>query len=72
MRKYLVTGCAGFIGSNFIYYMLKKYNDILIVNLDKLTYCGNLENLKVQRRTKIRDTSLYMEIYVIRSLLPGL
>ena len=46
MRKYLVTGGAGFIGSNFIYYMLKKYDDILLVNLDKLTYCGNLENLK--------------------------
>jgi len=46
MRKYLVTGCAGFIGSNFIYYMLKKYSNILLVNLDKLTYAGNLENLK--------------------------
>lgn len=46
MKKYLVTGCAGFIGSNFIYYMLNKYEDILLVNLDKLTYAGNLENLK--------------------------
>ena len=46
MKKYLVTGCAGFIGSNFIYYMLGKYDDILLVNLDKLTYAGNLENLK--------------------------
>lgn len=46
MKKYLVTGCAGFIGSNFVYYMLKKYKDILLVNLDKLTYAGNLENLK--------------------------
>ena len=46
MKKYLVTGCAGFIGSNFVYYMLKKYQDILLVNLDKLTYAGNLENLK--------------------------
>ena len=46
MKKYLVTGCAGFIGSNFVYYMLKKYDDILLVNLDKLTYAGNLENLK--------------------------
>ena len=46
MKKYLITGCAGFIGSNFVYYMLKKYNDILLVNLDKLTYAGNLENLK--------------------------
>ena len=42
MKKYLITGCAGFIGSNFVYYMLKKYEDILLVNLDKLTYAGNL------------------------------
>lgn len=46
MKKYLVTGGAGFIGSNFIIYMLKKHDDILIVNLDKLTYAGNLANLK--------------------------
>ena len=46
MKKYLITGCAGFIGSNFVYYMLNKYQDILLVNLDKLTYAGNLENLK--------------------------
>ena len=46
MKKYLITGCAGFIGSNFVYYMLNKYEDILLVNLDKLTYAGNLENLK--------------------------
>jgi len=44
--KYLVTGGAGFIGSNFIHYMLGKYPDAKIVNLDKLTYAGNLENLK--------------------------
>lgn len=46
MKKYLITGCVGFIGSNFVYYMLKKYDDILLVNRDKLTYAGNLENLK--------------------------
>ena len=46
MRNILVTGGAGFIGSNFIHYMLGKYNDIKIVNLDALTYSGNLENLK--------------------------
>ena len=44
--KILVTGGAGFIGSNFIHYMLKKYVDYQIVNFDKLTYAGNLENLK--------------------------
>lgn len=46
MKTYLVTGGAGFIGSNFLHYMFKKYNDIKIVNLDKLTYAGNLENLR--------------------------
>ena len=44
--KLLITGGAGFIGSNFIHYMLKKYPDYQIVNLDLLTYAGNLENLK--------------------------
>ncbi len=44
--KYLVTGGAGFIGSNFIRVLLKKFDDIEVVNLDKLTYAGNLENLK--------------------------
>ncbi|MDD5031975.1 MAG: dTDP-glucose 4,6-dehydratase [Patescibacteria group bacterium] len=46
MMKLLVTGGAGFIGSNFIHYWLKKYPDDKIVNLDILTYAGNLENLK--------------------------
>lgn len=46
MKTYLVTGGAGFIGSNFILYMLGKYQDTTIVNVDKLTYAGNLENLK--------------------------
>lgn len=46
MKKILVTGGAGFIGSNFINHILKKRSDILIVNLDKLTYAGNLQNLK--------------------------
>lgn len=44
--KLLITGGAGFMGSNFIHYILKKYPDYQIVNLDKLTYAGNLENLK--------------------------
>lgn len=45
MKTYLVTGGAGFIGANFVHYMLNKYEDIKIINLDKLTYAGNLENL---------------------------
>lgn len=44
--KLLVTGGAGFIGSNFILYWLKNYPEDEIVNLDNLTYAGNLENLK--------------------------
>lgn len=46
MKTYLVTGGAGFIGSNFIKYLLKTHEDITIINLDKLTYAGNLQNLK--------------------------
>ena len=51
MHKYkpqniLVTGGAGFIGSNYVRYMLTNNKDIAIVNLDKLTYAGTLENLK--------------------------
>ena len=45
MTKLLITGGAGFIGSNFIKYMLNKYPNYEIINLDALTYCGNLENL---------------------------
>ena len=44
--KILVTGGAGFIGSNFILHILEKYPDYQIVNLDALTYAGNLDNLK--------------------------
>ena len=44
--RLLVTGGCGFIGSNFIRYMLKKYRSYKIINLDKLTYCGRRENLK--------------------------
>ena len=44
--KILVTGGAGFIGSNFIRFLFNKYQEYSIVNLDKLTYAGNLENLK--------------------------
>jgi len=43
--KILVTGGAGFIGSNFIRYFLHKYSQYQIINLDKLTYAGNLDNL---------------------------
>lgn len=42
--KLLVTGCAGFIGTNFVYYYLREHKDSFIVGLDKLTYAGNIEN----------------------------
>ncbi|MEJ2196161.1 MAG: dTDP-glucose 4,6-dehydratase [Ignavibacteriaceae bacterium] len=45
MKNVLITGGAGFIGSNFINYILENESDYNIVNLDKLTYAGNLENL---------------------------
>lgn len=44
--KILVTGGAGFIGSNFIHYMIENHPSYKIINLDKLTYAGNLDNLK--------------------------
>jgi dTDP-glucose 4,6-dehydratase len=46
MTSLLVTGCAGFIGSNFVPYYLEQYPDDHIINLDLLTYAGNLDNLK--------------------------
>jgi dTDP-glucose 4,6-dehydratase len=45
MKSLLVTGCAGFIGSNFVPYFLEKYPDYRLINLDLLTYAGNMENL---------------------------
>lgn len=44
--KIIVTGGAGFIGGNFVHYMIKKYPDYQIICLDKLTYAGNLETLE--------------------------
>ncbi len=46
MKKILITGGAGFIGSHVVRLFVNKYPDYLIINLDKLTYAGNLENLK--------------------------
>ncbi|MCC7264453.1 MAG: dTDP-glucose 4,6-dehydratase [Candidatus Latescibacteria bacterium] len=46
MQTMLITGGAGFIGSNFVLHVLAKYPDYRILNLDKLTYAGNLDNLQ--------------------------
>ena len=45
-KAILVTGGAGFIGSNFVLYFCAKYPQYKVINLDKLTYAGNLDNLK--------------------------
>src|SRR4030067_3411768 len=70
-RTPLVTGGAGFIGSNFIHYVLRKYPGAKIVNLDKLTYAGNPDNLAdVERdpryefvRGDIRSQELVRQAY---------
>ncbi len=54
MIRYLVTGAAGFIGSHFVKYLLKQETNIFIVILDKMTYAGNLENLKEALEEKER------------------
>ena len=45
MTNILVTGCAGFIGSNFVPYFLEKHPEYNLINLDLLTYAGDLKNL---------------------------
>jgi len=50
--KLLITGGCGFIGSNFIRYIIKKHPTYKIINVDKLTYAGNLENLKGLEKKK--------------------
>lgn len=49
----LVTGGAGFIGSNFVHYMLQSYETYKIINYDALTYSGNLNNVKSLLITRI-------------------
>ncbi|HEY8463972.1 MAG TPA: GDP-mannose 4,6-dehydratase, partial [Bacillota bacterium] len=50
MKTYLVTGAAGFIGANFVKFMLGKYPEIKLIILDKLTYAGNLGTIKAELR----------------------
>ncbi len=71
MKTILVTGGAGFIGSNFVKFMLEKHPDYKIINVDALTYAGNLENLKnitdnenyVFIKADIRDREKIDEIF---------
>jgi len=73
MKNILVTGGVGFIGSNFIKYMLNKHPDYNIINIDALTYAGNLENLKdVENnlnynfiRTDVRDREKIDKIFSV-------
>lgn len=58
MKTFLVTGGAGFIGSNFIHYLLGTYEDIRVVNVDALTYAGNAENL-----AEIADDPRYVFVH---------
>ena len=52
MKMYLVTGAAGFIGANYLKYILNKHKDIFVVVLDKLTYAGNLKNIENELKDK--------------------
>ena len=52
MKKYLVTGAAGFIGANFLKYILNKHKNIFVVILDKLTYAGNMKNIEEELKDK--------------------
>lgn len=71
MKTILITGGAGFIGSNFVRFMLRKYADYKIINIDFLTYAGNLDNLKdvihnpnhTFIRADIRDRKKIEEIF---------
>lgn len=71
MNTILVTGGAGFIGSNFIHYVLQRYENVRLVNLDALTYAGNLENLSCVSedlrytfvKGDIRDRALLDQIF---------
>ena len=71
--RLVVTGGAGFIGSNFVRHMLRRYDDLEVVNLDKLTYAGNLENLR-----DVEDDARYSfvkgdirDAVVVRAALQG-
>lgn len=52
MKNYLITGAAGFIGANFLKYILNKHKDIFVVVFDKLTYAGNLKNIEEELKDK--------------------
>ena len=62
MKTYLITGAAGFIGANFLKYILKKYKDIKVIVVDSLTYAGNLGTIKEE----LKDSRVKFEKVDIR------
>ncbi|MBQ3438107.1 MAG: GDP-mannose 4,6-dehydratase, partial [Fusobacterium sp.] len=64
MKTYLVTGAAGFIGANFLKYILKKHDDIRVIVVDVLTYAGNLGTIKEE----LKDERVKFEKVDIRDL----
>ncbi|MGL5049966.1 MAG: dTDP-glucose 4,6-dehydratase, partial [Fusobacteriaceae bacterium] len=70
MKKYLVTGGAGFIGANFLKYMLEKHSNVEIVVLDKLTYAGNLGTIREELKDK--RVSFYKGDITNRELLENI
>ena len=59
MKNILITGGCGFIGSNFINYILKKYDDTYVINLDAMYYCASESNID----REIRESDLYKNRY---------
>lgn len=62
VKTYLLTGAAGFIGANFLKYILKKYKDIKVIVADSLTYAGNLGTIKEE----LKDSRVKFEKVDIR------
>ena len=56
MKTYLVTGAAGFIGANFLKYILKKYEDINVIVINTLTYPDNLGTINILRNKYTRNS----------------
>ena len=62
MKTYLITGCAGFIGSNFVHYMLKKYPEILLVNLDIISTSNDSSGHGNQKLCSLIQDRILVEI----------
>jgi dTDP-glucose 4,6-dehydratase len=71
-KNILVTGCCGFIGSNFVNYILSKYDDIFILNIDRLDYCANENNIEEKYRKSDRYRLVVADInnkeFILRCL----